>query len=265
MAETERKKKSAATPTAAKKGRSAKKRRRSKRRSWFAPVAKKRERVASRLKKLNRAGLTLTLDEAVERDMLLLNNPVLVQGLALTTAVACTTTVIGAAETCLMLLLLITPARLLGNFIANRLPNGLKAPALVLISCIIFAPALYITNLFFPTNALRTGIYLPLLAVDAVIISRSSPEGEDVAASLRNGAVITLGCALVIMFTGLVRELLGAGKISGRVVFESAPAPVFATVAGGLLVLALLASLTQAIVQLYMRIRKGGAVSDDDE
>lgn len=249
---------------AAKKRRAAKKKRRLKRRSWFAPVAKKRERVASRLKVLNRAGLSLSLDEAVERDMLLLNNPVLVQGLALTPAVAAAASVGDAAELCLMALLMITPARLLGNFIANRLPKHLRMPVLVLVSCIIYAPALFITNLLFAQSAMRTGIYLPLFAVDGIITSRLGPEKEDVAASLRNGAVTTVGACAVFMLCGFIRELLGAGKISGRVVFENAPAPVFATVAGGLLVLALLAALLQALVLLYRRIREGSAVNTDE-
>ena len=219
-------------------------------------------KVPKRRKKAvkERRGLSLSLEEAVRRDLIFLNNPVLMQGLALTPVVAAASTLRSAVVLFTMGLLLITPVRVLGDILAKRAPGRTRVMIYALISGVVYIPALLITNFFFGSGAAGAGIYLPALVVDGVVLSRSEiPAREGARTALINGLKTTLGLGAVLVVTGALRELLGSGRLYGREILSGAPLPIETTVAGGFITAALLAALLQWGAALYKRSRTGGA------
>ena len=207
-----------------------------------------------------RRGLSLSLEEAVRRDLIFLNNPVLMQGLALTPVVAAASTLRNAAVLLVMGLLLITPVRVLGDMLAKRAPGRTRVMIYALISGVVYIPALLITNLLFGSGAAGAGIYLPALVVDGIVLSRSEiPAREGARTAFINGLKTTLGLGAVLVITGALRELLGEGRLYGQAILSRAPLPIEATVAGGFITAALFAALLQWGAALYKRSRTGGA------
>lgn len=224
--------------------------------------AERRESAASRkfIKTPIKQGLSLSLEEAMRRDLVFVNNPVLAQGLALTPVVAAASTLKNAMALIVMALLLITPVRTLGEALAKSAPGRLRVIIYALISGVMYIPALLITNAILGAGAVGAGIYLPALVVDGIVLSRSEiPAREGVGTALRNGFKTTLGLAAALIVSGALREALGEGKLLGRVIFASAPLPIEATVAGGFITAALLAALLQWGAALYKNSRTGGA------
>lgn len=224
-----------------------------------AAPREKRER-AVRLK----TRIALPLDEAIRRDMVFLSNPVLIQGLALTPAIAAATTFKNALVLSYFALALITPVRVLCDLLYARLPVRLRTLCYALVAAVLFIPAAMLASLLFGTDAYGPGIFAPLLVVDRIVLSRSeilSRETAPVAA--RNGLLTTLGAALVFLFCGALRELLTTGTLYGARLLPAGPLPVAGTVPGGFILIALLAAFMQTIVNLYRRSRMGGVRTDD--
>ncbi|MDO4566459.1 MAG: Rnf-Nqr domain containing protein [Oscillospiraceae bacterium] len=230
--------------------------------------AAKREERAEKLKNIKdarksgrfeRRGLSLSLEEAARRDLIFLNNPVLVQGLALTPLVVAASTLRNALVLALMGFLLITPVRLLGDILARRAPGRMRALVYALISGAVYIPALFVVNLVFGAGAVGAGIYLPVLAVDGIVLSRAEiPLREGPLRALENGLKTSLGYALALLFTGALRGLLGEGRLLGSGVLAAAPLPISSTVAGGFIFAALLAAAVQLAAAAYLKERKGG-------
>lgn len=205
------------------------------------------------------SALALSLEESMRRDLLLLNNPVLVQGLALTPAVGVTTTLQNALVLSAAALLLITPVRLIGDLLYERIPSRLRMLVYSIIAALVYIPAVIILSLVFGAQANNAGIFLPVLIVDGVVLSRAEiPSREGIGYALRNGLMTSFGVSMVLVLTGAVREFLGAGKLYGVQLLKTAPLPVASTVAGGFITVALFAAALQAVANRYKRARAGG-------
>ena len=210
-----------------------------------------------------RPGLSLSLEQALRRDLVLLNNPVLAQGLALTPVVAAATSARNALVLSVMGLLLITPVRVLGELLTRRTPGRMRVMIYALISGAVYIPALLVTNAIFGAGAIGAGIYLPVMVVDGIVLVRAEINAsEGGAQSLRNGLATSLGLALTLLLCGGVRELLGDGKLLGGMVFSSAPLPIMTTAAGGFITAALFAALLQWLGAAYLRARTGGEAGE---
>lgn len=106
----------------------------------------------------------------------------------------------------------------------------------------------------FDVRVANLGIYLPMLVVDSIIISRTEiPQRESVGASLKNGILTGIGFTFAVLITGALREMLGAGRIWGMELFPAAPVPIMATTAGGFIIVALLAAVLQSLTSIAKR------------
>ncbi len=206
-----------------------------------------------------KSALALSLDESMRRDLLFLNNPVLMQGLALTPAVGATTTLKNAIVLSVAVLLLLTPVRLIGDLLYRTLPSRLRIMTYALIAATLYIPVAILLGWLFGADAHSPGIFLPLLVVDGAMLSRAEiPSKEGTAFAIRNGVLTSLGISLVLLLVGATRELLGDGRLYGAQIFSTPPLHIASTVAGGFITVALFAAVVQAIANRYKRARLGG-------
>ena len=112
------------------------------------PHAKKRlsHKKPPRETQRRKTSIALPLDEAIRRDQLFLNNPVLIQGRALTPVVAAATSLKNAVVLSVVAILLITPVRLLGDLLYERVPVRLRAMTYAIFAAILFIPAAIIVQ-----------------------------------------------------------------------------------------------------------------------
>lgn len=134
---------------------------------------------------------------------------------------------------------------LLGKVVSEK---GILATFLMVSACFATVAQLFI-QAGFPDLANEAGIFLPLIAVNCLILNRA-----DFAAN--NNFLDTVGdafgmgigyiCAMTIV--GIVRELLGRGTIFGANVLPVSPVILMILPAGGFIALGLLMSIFNAIL-----------------
>lgn len=210
--------------------------------------------------------VSFTLDETMRRNLIIFNNPVLVQGLALTPVVAATTTLKSAVILSVIAFVLIIPTRFIGELTVGLVPRNLRPMLYAVIAALCYAPALLLAIYLFGTDVgAYGGNFVPMLVVDGIVLSRSEiPVREGVGNALRNGFLTSVGLTIVMVLVGVIRELLSTGKIWGVAVPEGGSTLAIAgTVAGGFMLTALLSALLQWGEASYKRTRMGGAREDD--
>lgn len=205
-----------------------------------------------------------SLDEAMRRNLIIFNNPVLVQGLALTPVVAATTTLKTAVILSLVAFVLIVPTRFIGELTVGYIPRNLRPMTYAIIAALCYIPALMLAVFLFGTDvAAYGGNFVPMLVVDGIVLSRAEiPVREGAGTALRNGFMTSAGLTVVLLLTGAIRELLSTGKLWGIAVLQAGPLAIAGTVAGGFILISLLAAALQWAEAAYKRARMGG-VQDD--
>ncbi len=205
-----------------------------------------------------------SIEDYIRRDLVFMNNPVLVTGLGLAPVIMGAVTLKNALILSVGVAVLCTPVRFLGNLLVGYLPQRLRAMVYSLMAAGMFIPCLMLEHRLFGYNINNfVGLYLPLLAVDAIIISRTEiPGRETVWDSIRNGVVTSLGFALVICIVGSVREILFYGSIYGHELsWLPARLPIAGVACGGFIIVGLLAALWQWLISVIKRsIYRGRSV-----
>jgi len=208
------------------------------------------------MKQLHQPKLVLPVNEAMKRDVLLFNNPILIQGLALTPAVAVTTTVKSAVIISLLFLLVGPVSRVIAEQLCRRTPPKMRAMAYALVCAVAYIPAYFVLNFLFGVDLMLLGVYLPMAVLDGLLVSRSEFVGrESAGVAFVNGLMTALGAALALLLTGTLRELLSAGTFYGVRIFQNGLIPAADTVAGGMMCVAVLAALFQSLAGLYKQHR----------
>ncbi|WP_312654426.1 Rnf-Nqr domain containing protein [Proteiniclasticum sp.] len=188
------------------------------------------------------------------------NNPVLGLSLGLTTALAVTFSMTSAVGIGVLTFVLILAAALLGGLVKMVAPKEALLPVNIILVAFLAKIGELLVLAYAPGLATSVGIFLPLLAVNSVILFATgafTPEasmGKSFAGALKAG--VAYFAALVIV--SFVRELLGTGGISlqnplsGTEIFSFSLIPseftlsLFTQPAGALIVLALVAALFAA-------------------
>lgn len=205
-------------------------------------------------KKFDSQRLILSTEERLRKDLVFINNPVLVEGLALAPVIAAAVTLRNALMLSIMVFVLLIPTRFIGNLLIGFIPQRLRAMVYAILASILYIPGLMLLTRIFDVRIANLGIYLPMLVVDSIIIARTEiPQRESIGGSLKNGFLTAFGFALAVILTGVMREILGVGEILGIEIFPIAPLPIFSTTAGGFIIVAMLCAVVQAFSSVMKR------------
>lgn len=183
-------------------------------------------------------------------------NPLLRLGLGICPALAVTTRAgsalgMGIATACV---LICTEAVV--SLIRGALPEKGRLPVFMLVSALFATLARMVVKGWFPGLAEELGVFLPLIAVNCVILYRYETFAAEngVGAALMDGIGMGLGYTCALTVIGIVREVLGHGSCFGAALpacFE--PMVLLALPAGGFMVLGIAMGIFNAVTQRNKR------------
>lgn len=178
-------------------------------------------------------------------------NPILTQAIGICTVVAVGTTLKLSITFSLILSFLLIINELLSSLFLNKLSRWIRISVYMLISTLLLIPLMIYMDKNMSEIYASLGIYLPLLAVNSIIVIRCEAfaVNNTVRNSFFDALAASIGFTAVSLITGTVRELISYGTVLGKSVSHF---PVFSGMAlpfGGLLVIAFLAALQKWIIQ----------------
>lgn len=190
-----------------------------------------------------------------------LNNPVLSLALGLTTAIAVTGSVTNALGMGVLTFILVVLAAVLGGLLKKITPLEMLVPVNLVLSAFLAKLGELFALAYAPTMASSVGIFLPLLAVNSLILFATGAltEKASFGESFKNALVAGCAYLVTLLVVAFFRELLATGGVSllnplsGAEVFsftllsQQYTLGLFAGPIGALLVAAMVGGLFQAI------------------
>ena len=149
------------------------------------------------------------------------NNPIGVQVLGICSALAVTTRMDKAVVMGVGVLLVTALANVAVSLVRNYTPNAIR----IIVQLAIIASLVIVVDQFLKAYlyelSLELSVFVGLIITNCIVMGRAegfamqNPPWRSFLDGVGNGA----GYALVLIAIGFVRELLGAGRLFGRVVF----------------------------------------------
>lgn len=175
------------------------------------------------------------------------NNPVLVNGLTLAPVAVAAIYLKNAVAISIILAVVTIPTLVVSSIIKQRVKLVHRIPIYAIVAAACYAGAIAIVRILLPGAPDTTGIYLPLLVTNTVIMMRAEAFGirNKTRWVLLDAIVQALGYAFVICVVGLVREYIGNGTIWGAVTDNPFPIKGVLLPFAGFIILGLFAALYQ--------------------
>jgi electron transport complex protein RnfE len=143
------------------------------------------------------------------------NNPALVQLLGLCPLLAVTTTAINGLGLGIATLLVLVGSNITVSLVRNFVPNEIRIPIFVMVIAAFVTIVQLIMNAYTYELYLALGIFIPLIVTNCAIIGRAEAYASKnpVKESAYDGFIMGAGFALVLVFLGGMRELIGSGSL----------------------------------------------------
>jgi len=143
------------------------------------------------------------------------NNPALVQLLGLCPLLAVTTTAINGLGLGIATLLVLVGSNITVSLVRNFVPNEIRIPIFVMVIAAFVTIVQLLMNAFTYELYLALGIFIPLIVTNCAIIGRAEAYASKnpVKESAYDGFIMGAGFALVLVFLGGMRELIGSGTL----------------------------------------------------
>lgn len=177
-------------------------------------------------------------------------NPVLTQAIGICTIAAIGTTLKISIIYSLLISALIIFMEVFSSLILKKLSRWLRIAAYMLLSTLLLLPVILRIEETASDISAAMGIFLPLLAVNSIIVIRCEIFGVNnkVRNSFFDAVAASIGFTAVSLIIGAVRELMAFGTLFGKAVTKT---PVFSGIAlpfGGLITIGFLAALHKWII-----------------
>ena len=190
-------------------------------------------------------------------------NPTFVMMLGMCPTLAVTTSAMNGLGMGLTTMVILALSNLIISMLRKVIPDDVRVPAFIVIVASFVTIVQFLLQAYIPSLNESLGLYIPLIVVNCIILGRAEAYASKnpMIASLFDGIGMGLGFTVGLTSIGLVRELIGSGKIFGAAVLPASyePVSIFVMAPGAFFVLALLTGL-QNKVKLNMA-KKGKDVS----
>lgn len=159
-------------------------------------------------------------------NFLWIKNPLLIYGLSVVTAVMTTTSLNSAVSVCVALVIMMIPTTITALILGDKLLPEIRFAVYTLMSSLAYIPAVMAVKALFPQSVAALTIYLPLLAVNELVVLRADryAKKRSVGFALADTAGCIISFILTMLFIAFIRELFGSGTLFGyKVLKQSNP------------------------------------------
>ena len=178
-------------------------------------------------------------------------NPTFVMMLGMCPTLAVTTSAKNGIGMGLATMVILTASTLMISLLRKIIPDGVRMPAYIVVvaSCVTIVE--FLMEGFIPALYSALGIYIPLIVVNCIILGRaeSYASKNPVIPSIFDGIGMGLGFTVGLTSIGIVRELIGSGKIFNMQILPDSyePFTIFILAPGAFFVLACLVALQNKV------------------
>ena len=193
------------------------------------------------------------MNKAAERlyNGLIKENPTFVLMLGMCPTLAVTTLAMNGIGMGLTTTVILALSNVMISALRKVIPDGVRMPAYIVIVASFVTIVQFLLQAYVPRLYESLGIYIPLIVVNCIILGRAEAYASKnpVIPSFFDGLGMGLGFTVGLTAIGIVRELIGSGKIFGFQVMPSAyePVTIFILAPGAFLVLTLLVALQNRV------------------
>jgi len=151
-----------------------------------------------------------------------LKNPILVLNLGLCPTLAITTSVSNAFWMSIATIFVLVSSNILVSLVKDYVPAHIRIPIFITIMATFGTFVELGLNAFQPGIYKALGIYIPLIAVNCIILGRAEEfaSKNGVIASALDGLGFGVGFGLTLLVLGSIREILGANAFFGYTFIE---------------------------------------------
>lgn len=186
-------------------------------------------------------------------------NPTFVLMLGMCPTLAVTTSAINGLGMGLSTTVVLVLSNLMISLLRKVIPDSLRIPAFIVVVASFVTIVQFLLEGFVPSLYDSLGIYIPLIVVNCIILGRaeSYASKNPVLPSIFDGIGMGLGFTVGLTSIGIVREVIGSGKIFGFQLLPLAdaaagkggyvPVTIFILAPGAFLVLAGLTALQNKV------------------
>lgn len=178
-------------------------------------------------------------------------NPTFVLMLGMCPTLAVTTSAVNGIGMGLSTMVVLVLSNLLISILRKIVPDSVRMPAFIVVVASFVTMVQFLMQGFFPSLYDSLGIYIPLIVVNCIILGRaeSYASKNPVLPSVFDGIGMGIGFTEGLVAIGIVREILGSGKVFGFQILPSSyePITIFILAPGAFFVLALLTALQNKI------------------
>lgn len=143
-------------------------------------------------------------------------NPIFVSLLGMCPALAVTTYVETAIGMGMLVIFVLIFSNMVISLVKNIIPDEIRIPSYIVIIASFVTIIQMLTNAYAPSLASSLGVFIPLIAVNCIILGRaeSFASKNNVIDSMIDGLSMGLGFTFAITVIAFVRELLATGAIA---------------------------------------------------
>ena len=191
-------------------------------------------------------------------------NPTFVMMLGMCPTLAVTTSAINGIGMGLSTTVVLIFSNLLISMLRKIIPDSVRMPAFIVVVATLVTVVQFLLEGFVPSLYASLGVYIPLIVVNCIILGRAEAYASKnpVLPSVFDGIGMGLGFTLGLTCIGIVRELIGSGKLFGFQVMPDIyePVTIFILAPGAFFVLAMLIAIQNAFREA--KRKKGIAVKE---
>ncbi len=182
---------------------------------------------------------------------LIKENPTFVLMLGMCPTLAVTTSAVNGIGMGLSTTVVLVLSNMLISMLRKIIPDSVRMPAFIVVVASFVTIVQFLLEGFVPSLYASLGLYIPLIVVNCIILGRaeSYASKNPILPSMFDGIGMGLGFTVGLTAIGVVRELIGAGKIFDIQVLPSSyePVTIFILAPGAFFVLACLTALQNKV------------------
>ncbi|HJV78715.1 MAG TPA: electron transport complex subunit E [Paludibacter sp.] len=185
-------------------------------------------------------------------DGIITENPIFVLILGMCPTLATTTSALNGLSMGLATLFVLFGSNVAVSLLKNLIPDKVRIPAYVVVIATFVSVAEMLIHAYFPAVYENLGIFIPLIVVNCIVLGRAEAFAakNTIFRSALDGIGMGVGFTFALTLLGVVRELLGTGKIFSQVIFPAHyGALIFVLAPGAFIALGYLIAIMNKLVK----------------